>query len=168
MRRSNNHPIIGIILILSGVFFLFSKDGVNNLSWSLLLWLLPLVILGLGIFFHLVYFSRPYKNGEILVPGGMFVTSGILFAVCAYTGNWELMTTFWPIFPAGLAIGLLEYYLFGRGPGGVLIPVFIIGGIGIIFLGTTLNTLTKGYMVPVILILLGVFFTFRGNGRKYF
>lgn len=167
MKRKKQ-PMIGIILILAGVFLLFSRKSVIHLSWSILLWIVPIILFGLGLIFHIIYFSRPYRRGGILVPAGMFLIYGIFFSICIYSNNWGMIKLLWPLFPLGIAMGLLEYHFFGRAPHEVLIPAVILCGISIIFIGINLNEKVKGYVLPVILILLGLFIAFNNTKRKKF
>ena len=160
-KRSN--LVIGALMITAGILFLLSNLHYLSFDWNLV-W--PLALLIPGIYLHFAFFTGIDNNSGILVPAGILTTYGVLFYANIIFG-WQIMVTLWPLFLIGVAVGLFELYIFGNKDKGLLIPIFILGGIG----GSTLlrGFLVfdlKTYMVPALLILLGLLVIFRKDGFK--
>jgi len=156
MKRDN--ITWGILLIFLGVLILLNRVyGINLLSIS---YLWPLFILIPGLCFEFGYFINKRASG-LLVPGGILTVIGLLFLFQTYT-DWRFAAIIWPICVLSVAFGLFQLYIFGRRSSGLLVPVFILGSIGIIGLfsmiyGELLPWLNYGLVLPIILILLGVY-----------
>lgn len=160
-KRSN--LVIGALLITAGILFLLSSLGMFSFDWSVI-W--PLSLLIPGIYMHFAFFTGIDKNAGILVPAGILTTYGLLFYANIFFG-WAMMATLWPLFLIGVAVGLFELYLFGNRDKGLLIPVFILGGIGASALFNYMVKFDiKAYLVPIILIGLGLLIIFRKDGIK--
>lgn len=163
MRRSN--IIWGMLFIIIGVLFLLGRFY-NNFLGLRDLW--PLFILVPGLLFESSYFTSRNDPG-VLVPGGILTTIGFLFLFETFTG-WRFSGYTWPIYPLSVAIGLFQLYLYtGRSPG-LLIPVGILGGVAAIaflsmILKATLGMLpgwfSFGLLVPVCLIIFGIYIMFK-------
>lgn len=162
MRKNN--IIWGFLLIAIGIIVLISKVyGIDIISMELL-W--PLFILAPGLCFEFSYFIRRRDPG-ILVPGGILTTLGILFLFQTYT-NWRFSEITGPAAMLAVAIGLFQLYIFGRGSKGLLIPVFILGVMGLIGLltiifGQILPWLNYSLFLPMILILIGIYLLVRNH-----
>jgi hypothetical protein len=116
----------GIVLILLGVLLILAQQKVIRLSFSVL-W--PGAMIVLALMFHIqAFFERPHNPG-LLVPGGILLVYGGLFMSCAIAG-WDVMSTMWPLFILGPALGLAELRLFSRGREGSWIPVIILTIVG--------------------------------------
>jgi hypothetical protein len=151
--NKNSNMIIGVILIAMGVLFLASNLGYLSFSWN---YVWPLALLIPGIYMHFAFFTGIDRNPGILVPGGILTTYGILFYANVFFG-WHLMADLWPLFLIGIAIGLFELYMFGTHDKGLLIPVLILGGIGLsALLRSYISFDLKNYILPVILIVIGI------------
>ena len=100
--------LFGLFLLCIGVLLILANFRVIEIVWDNL-W--PLFLLIPGILFELSYFIYR-KDAGLLVPGGILITYGLLFLVNVIYG-WHLMEYLWPIFLLGVAIGLLQAYLFG-------------------------------------------------------
>ncbi len=160
-KRSN--LVIGALLITAGILFLLSSLGMFVFDWSII-W--PLSLLVPGIYMHFAFFTGIDRNAGILVPAGILTTYGLLFYANIFFG-WAMMVTLWPLFLLGVAVGLFELFIFGNRDKGLLIPVFILGGIG----GSALfhNIVSfdyKTYLIPILLIGLGLLVIFRKDGIK--
>jgi hypothetical protein len=164
MRKSN--IFWGLLLIIIGSVALLGKFyNFEFISWYRL-W--PLFVLLPGLAFELGYFSTG-RNPGLLVPGGILTTIGLLFLFETYT-NWSLAGYTWPIYPLSVAIGLFQLYLFGGREKGLLVPVFILGGVSLISLANIISRRIfslsiSGFILPVALVLLGVYILLRKNDR---
>jgi hypothetical protein len=77
------------------------------------------------------------------------------------TTNWHFAAYTWPIYIIGVAVGLIQLYLFGGRQKGLLIASSIVGGIGAFFMVCCLfNAITSvvnlGIVIPIALIIGGV------------
>lgn len=157
-----NKVFWGLLLIILGVVGIFNRMfGINIISirnlWSLFI-LLP------GLCFEYSYFYTK-RNPGLLVPGGILTTIGVLFIFETFTG-WRFAGYTWPIYILAVAIGLFQLYLFGGRQKALLIPVGILTFIAAIcFFGITFGNLIhiigKTIIVPIILLLIGVYILFK-------
>lgn len=162
MNRNSN-IVIGAVLIAMGTLFLMSNLGYLNFSWS---YVWPLALLVPGLYMHFAFFTGIDRNPGILVPGGILTTYGALFYANVFFG-WHMMADLWPLFLIGIAVGLFELYLFGNHDKGLLIPVGILGAIGSsALLRNYISFDLKNYMVPIILIVIGLVIITRRDNRK--
>lgn len=148
--------IFGFLLLFIGVVLILSNFGVIGIIWENL-W--PLFLLIPGIVFELSYFIYR-KDVGLLVPGGIFITYGLLFLVNIIYG-WRLMEDLWPIFPLGVAIGLLQLYLFGGQEKGLLIPIGILGIVSLFFLINNLFFINFGLLAGIVLVVVGIGIIFK-------
>ncbi len=152
--KNNGIMVLGLILIVFGMFGILHNFEVVDVSWARM-W--PLFILVPGILFELGFFIGGRKEPGLLVPGGILLTYGLLFLFCA-SNNFQYMSLLWPMFLVGPALGLLQVYVFGGRDRSILIPVGILGTLSIIFLTANLTTYKIGGMIfPVMLMLIGAF-----------
>lgn len=148
--------LFGLFLLFIGVLLILANFGVIEIVWENL-W--PLFLLIPGILFELSYFIYR-KDAGLLVPGGILITYGLLFSVNVIYG-WHLMEDLWPIFPLGVAIGLLQLYLFGVREKGLLIPIGILGTISLFFLINNLFFVDFGLLVGIVLVVIGIWVIFK-------
>jgi hypothetical protein len=151
MKRNRN-ILLGAVFIIIGTLILLSNIGYLNFSWS---YIWPLALLVPGIYMHVSFFTGFDKNPGILVPGGILTTYGLLFYANVIFG-WGIMGDLWPIFLIGIAIGLFELYIFGGRDNALLIPISILGGLGLVFLTENEFLLSRKYIAPVFLIIVGI------------
>lgn len=162
MNRNSN-IIIGVVLIAMGTLFLMSNLGYLNFTWS---YIWPLALLVPGIYMHFAFFTGLDRNPGILVPGGILTTYGALFYANVFFG-WHIMADLWPMFLIGIAVGLFELYLFGNHDKGLLVPVAILGGIGLsALLRNFISFDFKDYLVPIILIVIGIVIITKRDNRS--
>jgi len=148
--------LFGLLLLFIGVLLILANFGVIKIGWDNL-W--PLFLLIPGIVFELSYFIYR-KDAGLLVPGGILITYGLLFSVNVIYG-WHLMENLWPIFPLGVAIGLLQLFLFGGREKGLLIPVGILGVISLFFLINNLLFIDFRLLAGILLMLIGIWVIFK-------
>jgi hypothetical protein len=151
--------IIGAVLILLGILFLGPSLGLFTLA---IIW--PGILLLLGIGFFAGFFAAPKIYG-LLMPGSILVISSIPFFMCTLSGDWLQMARLWPLFLLSVSVGFLLMYFVGNREKGLLIPAFILLGVG------TLAFLLFNYInfiFPIGFIAGGliVIFVGLGTGRK--
>lgn len=172
MNRKNN-AVLGGILVILGVLFLFNNMGfisfriwdifkLFNKFWPAICLILP------GLMFHYGFFRGNHRDPGLLVPGGILTVLGLAFQFNMLFGGWHIM---WPIYILSVAVGLFELYLFGNRDRGLLIPVTILGGISaIFFVSFTLPGIFSfnfgRLLIPVILIVLGLAIVFGGRSNR--
>ncbi len=149
MKRVNS-MVWGTVLLLAGLLLTLGQLNILNLKGMLL----PIILLALAVIFHLYYFLSKGGNEGLLVPGGILLTYGIMFAVSP-DGN-VFTSKLWPLFIIGPAVGLFEMYAFSRGRQGSMVPVFILTAVGGGFLLVNFYNMSFGVIAAIILIILGV------------
>lgn len=172
MNKRGN-VVVGIVLIIIGVLFLLKTMDIIDLNifsivsqfWPFLFLMVP------GLAFHYGYFFGRSRDAGLLVPGGILLVSGITCQLSVSLGIWHLM---WPGFILAVAVGLFELYLFGNQDKGLLIPVFILGGLSIIFFTSFSFRWLFGFnisklFIPALLVILGLIIIFkRPSNEKNF
>jgi hypothetical protein len=169
MEDSNrSRLVIGILLLLLGVWFLLIQifpalGGWFNIEWS---W--PLIVVGVGL--ALLVIGLLVGNPDMIVPacvvGGI---GGILYYQNA-TSDWISWTYLWSLIPGFVGVGLLlSALLGGRDRRDVSAGVWLIIISAVLFLifGSIFGGLTiLGIYWPVLLILLGVVILVRALWRR--
>ena len=160
--------IFGFLLLFIGVLLILANFGVIEIIWDNL-W--PLFLLIPGIVFELSYFIyrkddgnrggiEDFPGSSLLVLGGILITYGLLFSVNVIYG-WHLMKDLWPIFLLGVAVGLLQAYLFGGREKYLLIPVGILGAISLFFLINNLLFVDFMLLAGIVLVIIGIWIIFK-------
>ena len=160
--------LFGLLLLCIGVLLILANFGVIEIVWNNL-W--PLFLLIPGILLELSYFIYRKDDGNrggigdfpgssLLVLGGILITYSLLFLVNVSYG-WHLMENLWPIFLLGVAIGLLQAYLFGGREKYLLIPVGILGAISLFFLINNLVFIDFRLLAGILLVLIGIWIIFK-------
>lgn len=161
MRNSN--MVTGAVLVAVGCILLLSNLGYINFSWD---YIWPMALLLPGIYLHFAFFTKMDKNPGNLVPAGILTTYGLMAYSVAFFG-WGTMADIWPFILIGIAIGLFELYVFGSREKGLLIPVAILGGLGLMFLTRTYFLLDlRKFLIPVILIAIGLLLLARRERKQ--
>lgn len=170
MRRKST-VIIGLILIFLGVAFLLKNFGIFEIYFDIFdigfivsrFW--PLFLIIPGLIFHYSFFTAKTSDPGLLVPGGILLTMGITCQLSMLFGLWSYL---WPGFILAVAVGLFELYLFGNREKGLLIPVFILGGLSLIFFAMMFGRIwiLRTYLIPAILIIGGILIVTR-NRKDY-
>jgi uncharacterized protein (DUF486 family) len=143
----------GVVLIIIGALFLVFN--LTELRWHEM-W--PVVFLGLAVYF-VVLFLIDRNDYGVLMPASIFLFMGSIFLYSSLQG-WYHMGTLWPFFLIGPGVGFFLMYLFGKKEKGLLIPGYILSGLGVLFL---LIVAEWAYLWPVALIALGLVFLFRSR-----
>jgi hypothetical protein len=150
MKRNNALILWGTLFLIAGAFLILGQTGVIADYDRLIL---PAILLGISLAFHLQYFLSSGRNEGILVPAGILLVYGLLFLA---TALWDApMNMLWPLFILGPAVGLFEMYAFSGGRSGSMIPVFILTVIGGSFLLLTCRVVGN-FMLVVALLLIGL------------
>lgn len=175
MNKSSK--VLGLILVILGALFLlknfnimdpffqlFSLGNLIGKFWPSLFLIIP------GLLFHYGYFSGRRKDPGLLVPGGILLVLGVVFQINMLFGLWDIL---WPIYIFSVAFGLFELYSFGNREKGLLVPVGILGGLSLVlFSAFSIKKIfafsTNQYIVPVILIVIGMIVLFGGRRKKDF
>ncbi len=123
MKRINS-LVWGTVLLLVGVVLTLGQLNVIRLDGDMT-W--PVIVLAIGLIFHLYYFFSREHNEGLLVPGGILLVYGVLFLL---SQGGQSIGKLWPLFILGPAFGLFELYVFSKGRKGSMIPVFILTAIG--------------------------------------
>jgi hypothetical protein len=159
----NSNMIMGAVLIALGSILLLSNLGYISFSWD---YIWPLCMLLPGIYLHFAYFTKLDRNPGNLVPAGILTTYGLMAYVVAFFG-WGTMVTMWPFILIGIAVGLLELYVFGTHDKGLLIPVGILGGLGLYFFSKSFFIFDfRRYAIPVILVIIGLMMLTKKDRRQ--
>jgi len=154
MKKNGGVFWTGIGLLVVGLLVLAGELNLFSIGWDII-W--PLVILILGLCFHIGFALGGGRSPGILVPGGILITYGLLFFACTVL-SWRLMSQLWPVFIIGPGIGLLELYLFsGKARDrALLVPVGILFALGGTMLVLETALISWDYFLPVVLIMVGL------------
>jgi hypothetical protein len=110
-------------------------------------------------------FRSKKQNAGLLVPGGILFVLSILFMFEEMTG-WYFSGFTWPIYLFAVAFGLFELWLFGGHKFGLLIPIFILSGLGSVFLVQAVLPMNILSFWPAILIVVGLFLIFSRSSKS--
>lgn len=157
---------LGIALICIGVLLTLSTFGIIPSLNFVIARFWPMIFIFISLFFHAGYYSNR-KNVGLLVPGGIFLTFGIIFQTAEL---WNIYDVMWPGVFLAPAVGLFELYYFGNREKGLLIPVGILSFISLFFFSFTIRYLRgfSRFILPAGLILAGltILLKNRGNGNS--
>ncbi len=141
----------GIALVILGALFL-----IFNLSNLSLRDLWPVIFIALGLYF-VVLFAIDRKDYGVLMPASIFLVMGAMFQYCQIEG-WWMMRVLWPLFLVGPGLGFFLLYYFGKRESGLLIPGYILTGLGVLFI---LIESEGWYLWPILLIVAGAIMLLR-------
>lgn len=160
-NKRNGTMIIGIVLIVLGILYFLDNAGIFRIYFDIYdigfifshFW--PMILIIIGLTFQYSFFTAKTPDAGVLVPGGILLISGI---TCQLSTLFHLWGYLWPGFILAVAVGLFELYIFGNKEKGLLVPVFILGGLSLIFFMIQLGRISflQTYLIPLILILGGV------------
>jgi hypothetical protein len=110
-RRNRPSIVIGVVLILLGLFFLFSQlvNLVFHIQIGSYTW--PLLILAPGLLLYFLAFFNDVKTGRVLVvPGSIVSAVGLLLFFQNITNLWATWAYAWAfVFPTSLGIGQIIF-----------------------------------------------------------
>ncbi|QDS32922.1 LPXTG cell wall anchor domain-containing protein [Brevibacillus brevis] len=159
MRKIGGYIIIGIGAIFVLATYLNIPLAID------LLWPVFLLIPAIG--FHIFFFMNPQPNrAGLLVPGGILLVYAPLFFFSQLFLGGDMSTT-WPFFLIGPAVGLTELYIFGNRKPALLIPIGILTVIAIVFLISNLASTQVGGILGLLLIVLGGIMVTRKKNDHY-
>ena len=163
----NKNYLWGVILVVIGVSGILNRIFHINL-FSIGFWW-PVFVLIPGVAFEIAYFTTR-KNPGVLVPGGILTTIGLLFLFQNFT-FWRFSAYTWPIYLLAVAVGLFQLYWFGGKQKALLIPVGIIIVLVTIFfasiiVGNVFSILRRSIIIPILLLVVGLYIIFRKGNRS--
>ncbi|AGC68300.1 hypothetical protein Cst_c13090 [Thermoclostridium stercorarium subsp. stercorarium DSM 8532] len=165
-NRKNGKFGLGVTLICIGILLTLSTFGVIPSIGELLAKFWPLIFIFVSVLFHAGYYSDR-KNVGLLVPGGIFLTLGIVFQTSEL---WDIYNVMWPGVFLAPAVGLFELYYFGNREKGLLIPVGILTCFSLFLFTFTIRNLRgfSKFILPIGLIIAGVIILIndRKNGHE--
>jgi hypothetical protein len=101
-NRNITGAIIGIILILIGVFAFF---GQNFAFWNMdYLW--PLFVIGVGAAFLIAMLVGDKSLGGLAIPGSILITIGLILFVMNLTNTWEAWSYCWALIVFAVGAGI--------------------------------------------------------------
>jgi len=164
---NNNKVFWGVLCILFGILFLANYIFDINLFQMHNLW--PLFILIPGLCFESIFYTTK-KVPALLIPGGILSVIGMLFFFEIVT-NWELSAYTWPIYIVSVVVGLFQFYLFIGKPKGLLVLISILSIVAgtslfIIILASLIYFIQQSIIIPIVLILIGIFILFSSTKKK--
>jgi len=147
-----NQQVIGIVLLLVGLFVLLGETGVFALIGGKV-W--PFLMFLIGIVFYKLT-RAALLPAVVMVPAGMLTIYGILFMASCWI-HWKLFGLLWPLFLIGIGVGLYGYYTYDPfHPREIYRGALLFGGLGVAMLALMFALIIGAYMIAVILILIGV------------
>lgn len=171
-RQNRSRIVVGAILVLLGMFFLFSQfmNMVFNISIGRYTW--PFIILVPGVLLYISAFLTDEKTGQaLIIPGSIISALGLLMFFQNVTGLWASWAYAWAfLFPTSVGIGQIVFGMLRGGDElvregwklariGLIILVIgfvffelLIGVSGFGFFGL------RGFCFPVVLIIGGLLF----------
>lgn len=174
MRRQPGAVIGGLGLVLTGGWLIATGLGAPLIGFDRL-WPALLVILGLALLVQ--QGARGYRgNGLVLIGVAALLTGAFLCVFTLQVGglDWPDMAGYWPIFfvIAGTAF-TLAYVAGGMREQPLLVPIYALGGFGLLALPITLGIIRGAVfnqalrLSPLLLFLigLGIFLRLRSQRR---
>ncbi len=172
--RDRGTLYVGILLIASGILFMFTQAAGILLSpigihfgWRQM-W--PFTILYVGFAFWLpivLWWDRRQKIAGLIVPATIITVNGLLLLYQNLTGNWRSWAYLWTCEPLSIGLSLWALYHLCSRPRGLLTAAAIICGISMFFL-VIFATAFGGIMSilgPAMLILVGIIIMLNSVNR---
>jgi hypothetical protein len=101
-NRNLTGAIIGIVLVLVGIFALFGRNFVFFNTDSL--W--PLIVVGVGAAFFVAMILGDKSRGGLAVPGSILVMIGLILFVMNLTDSWEAWSYCWTLIICAVGAGV--------------------------------------------------------------
>jgi hypothetical protein len=156
-RSRNSAAVVGVILILLGVFLL-AGQLVPGLWGNLELMSWPFIVVGVGVL--LLVIGLLTNTPGLAVPACIVGGIGLLLYWQNATGNWESWAYAWTLIPGFVGVGVILMGLLEGRPG----PALVSGG-WLILISLVLFAIFASFMGgpvivgkfwPVLLIVLGI------------
>lgn len=166
MKRQAGAIIGGVGLIVAGGWIVAIQLGIR-LAGLRYIWPALVALLGLMLLVQVVFQKR--KQGGLVFLGVTCLLIGgflSLFSLRVGGLSWADLARYWPVIPLSLACALMMLYLAeGMRQQALLVPTYIIGGIGLVALpftlgvlqGTVMDQVVQLWPLLVILIILALF-----------
>ena len=174
IRRGSIVP--AVLLIAVGVIFLLVNLNVIPRVSIIDLWPALPALIGLGML--LQFFLGRLRDPGLVTGGTIFLLIGLFFFLFTLEVNvpglgvvrWGMMAELWPAFPLIVAIALLlQWIAGGLRDTGLLVPVTILGIVGLAGFAFTLDRFPAFSAIveywPVLLIVLGLVVLARSFAR---
>ena len=101
-NRNITGAIIGIVLVLIGIFSLF---GQHFAFWNIdYLW--PLIVVAIGAGFMIAMLLGDKSLGGLAVPGSILMTIGLILLVMNFTNTWEAWSYCWALIVSAVGVGV--------------------------------------------------------------
>jgi hypothetical protein len=171
-RQNRSRIVVGAILVLLGMFFLFSQfmNMVFNIRIGQYTW--PFIILVPGILLYISAFLTDEKTGQaLIIPGSIVSALGMLMFFQNVTGLWASWAYAWAfLFPTSVGIGQIVFGML-RGKNELVRDGWKLARVGLIILvvGFVFFELLigvsgfgffglRGFCFPIVLIIGGLLF----------
>jgi hypothetical protein len=162
-RMRDSGLTAGLVLIVLGLFFFATIQGVIpgtwlNLNWNVL-WPLLMILIGAAIVVGALARVGPGRSAGATFGTLVVLVGAFFFATTLGYISWEDQGRLWPLYPLSLGLALLVGYLAsGLEQRGYLISGLIIAPISVLLLAVALTQtyLYLSHVWPLALILVGV------------
>ncbi len=145
MNQSN--MLKGSALIIIGMALLGNNIGIVGIDifahW-------PLALLLPGLIMEYTYFTTG-KDPKSLISAGILITYGAVFYVEGFMPN---VSSLWPMFIIGPALGQLQYYVFADRNPKALKDAALLGFIGLAFMA--IDYISFDIIIPLVLMVVGL------------
>jgi hypothetical protein len=158
----------GILFIVIGALILVDRLDLVDLSWKVIY---PLVLLAVGVFFYLTFFSARQNNRVFLATvlsllGLFFLLRNLdLFDLGFYFYSIE---DYWPVFPIVFGAAFIVQFAFSGRDWALLVPGGLLLFVGSVFLAKNLGFFFWHHILeswPVILIVIGTLLILKSLGK---
>lgn len=146
--------IVGIAMIIIGLFFMIEQF--TEMSFISYLW--PLIIILVGLAFFLMWFKEK-KNWGLLIPATIVSVYGIYFCIMVLV-SWRYVGETSFIYPFAVALAFFVAHYIGKANRGMLVPAWILLGVGFIVL---ISTTGGGIWWPLIIIGVGFWMIYQNK-----
>lgn len=169
-RRSYSMSILGGVLLIGlGILFLLGQIFREFDFWGTF-W--PFILVGIGLVFFAGMLAGGKSSAGLAVPGSILTCLGLMMFVQTLTDHWESWAYSWSVIIFSVGLGIYIQGVYGeressRRSGKSLmrlgVILFIIFGVffELLFSSSELGS----YVIPIALILLGLFLLVRRSGR---
>jgi len=168
-NRNRTGAIVGVLLVLAGLFFLAGQFF--SFDFGRILW--PFFVIGFGglFFVGMLLSGRSSTSAPLAIPGSIIVTVGLILLFQNFFDYWEGWSYSWALIVAAVGIGMVisgywsgEEGMRARGwrvvrTGIILFLVF--GAFFELVLGFSRGRPVAGIVWPLALILVGAYLVVR-------
>lgn len=171
-KRNYGALVVGLVLICMGALTLFERIFSGAKFWG---YIWPLIIIGFGALFFIAMFLTGRSFAWLAIPGSIITINGIMLFLQNLTHRWETWSYSWTVILMSVGLGI---YIMGAWQGDASrrrsgLKVLEIGAILFIIFGSFFEMLfslgvpstLRDYILPVALILLGVYLVVKRSGR---